>query len=162
MPHGLSRIEWIKDPGQIFLGYAYAGVGYGYPNLIILTLGPDGYCPLFGNGLRRVHKEIHEDLIYLGRNTLHRGYGIILSFQFSLKLYLVPNEVQCAIQSGTEIGRLPFCFADAGEISKVQDYFAHSRRAFDRFIDQAENIAAQIVKVDYNERLAETTSFMVE
>src|SRR5687768_13987589 len=69
--HTFRREAGVKDLRQILLGNSNARVGDGNPDRIALFESPDCDGSTLRNGLRRVDKKIHENLIKSVRMTLH-------------------------------------------------------------------------------------------
>ncbi|MNV81856.1 hypothetical protein D3C71_1755500 [compost metagenome] len=68
-----------------------------------------------------IDDQVHEHLIELRAETLHRLQLAVVLDHLGLELDLVPDHVERAVEALVQIGLLPVARVDMGEVAQILD-----------------------------------------
>ena len=147
LPDRLRREERIEDPADDVGRHARARIADRDRHLLAIARRADRDHAALGNRLRRVHQQVHEDLVQLRRQAFDLRHVAVIAHDVGLVLEFVVDDVERAFQARTEIDHAPLVAGRAREIAQVLHDAPHAQRAVDRFVDQRLDLAAHVVQV---------------
>ena len=144
LAHVLGGEEGLEDAAHHLVGHARAGVVDLHPHPVVLQPRRQRDDAAALDRMRRIDDQVHEHLVQLAGQALHRRQGLQGLDHLGLVLDLVQHHVQGRFQAGVQVGLLPVGLVHAREILQVLHDLLHPGQAFGALVQQLRQVFLQV------------------